>query len=47
MKMRTAGKANRGEVPVPKGTTLIESVPFAYCLKGNLRGELCEYCLKP
>ncbi|XP_046437813.1 histone-lysine N-methyltransferase SMYD3-like [Daphnia pulex] len=40
--MRNTGKHE----PIPKGTTILESVPFVYCLKSSFRRELCDFCLK-
>ncbi|XP_057370124.1 histone-lysine N-methyltransferase SMYD3-like [Daphnia carinata] len=32
--------------PLCKGTTVMESMPFVYCLKSSFRGQLCDFCLK-
>ena len=32
--------------PVAAGTVILNSIPFAYCLKSSLRTERCDCCLK-
>lgn len=31
---------------LPIGTAILQSKPFAYCVKSSLRDTVCDFCLK-